>query len=125
MNHRKMIFALAAALALSGCGSHQAASKDTLDVPPPMEVAAPPDYKPQALDASLRQSALDELTNDCQDNNPFFRSNALEALSENAPDSASRPIMDALSDPEPSVRYAAAGAAAGEDGVSAAAGDGQ
>ena len=63
---------------------------------------------PRLLDPALKQAALDELNNDCRFGDPFLRSNALEALSEVAPEAAQRPVLDALSDGEPNVRFAAA-----------------
>ncbi len=99
-------------LALGGCKSGAASSARVgQDIPEPLEPAAPPDYKPTPLDPALRQAALDELNNDCVSTDPFLRSNALEALSEVAPDAAQRPVLDALSDPEANVRFAAAVAA--------------
>jgi HEAT repeat protein len=93
--------------AVAGCHSH-ASTQAVTDGAGPMEVAPPPPYTPQTLDPALRQAALDELNNDCQATDPFLRSNALEALSEFAPDSAQRPVLDGLSDAEPNVRFAAA-----------------
>ncbi|MGA3065724.1 MAG: HEAT repeat domain-containing protein [Tepidisphaeraceae bacterium] len=107
----RRITLLALAMALAGCAKHDAAARQGQDLPAPLEAAPAPPYQPQALDPSLRQAALDELTSECQATDPFLRSNALEALSENAPDSAPRPVLDALSDPEASVRFAACVAA--------------
>jgi HEAT repeat protein len=112
-NHAKLIsgFVVACSLALCACSSHNSQTHHGQDLPTPIEPAPPPAYQPQSLDQTLHQSAIDELVSDCGATDPFLRSNALEALSENAPDLAQRPIMDSLSDPEPSVRFAAAIAA--------------
>jgi HEAT repeat protein len=94
--------------AMAGCHSHASSAHHAQDLPESIEVAPPPPYVPQTLDPALKQAAMDELNNDCTLGDSFLRSNALEALTEFAPDSAQRPVLDALSDGEPNVRFAAA-----------------
>jgi HEAT repeat protein len=103
---------LAIGLGIAGCGPHRpsGSSHSDGDTVTPQVPPAPP-YRPQPLDPGIRQEALDELLNDCNDPDVYKRSNALEALSIAAPGSAQRPILAGLDDPDPGVRYTAAIAA--------------
>jgi HEAT repeat protein len=112
MKRIKFAAAMLAAVAMSGCMHTNANDKlaHYKDIPAP-SVPPPPALKSVAIDDELRRQAKDELLNEVLSPDAFLRSNAVEGLSEVAPELAEGPITQGLGDSDPAVRYASAIAA--------------
>jgi HEAT repeat protein len=83
------------------------AKQDTAVAPAEAPVTTPPKYSPEPLNPELIDKAKHELLGETTASDPYLRCNALEALADVDPTEAPQPILDALNDPEISVRFAA------------------
>ena len=90
---------------VSGCVSHKQDQKIPLPPPP---VPAAPAYSAKPLEPALRAQAIKELLTDVGSEDPFLRSNSIEALSDVDPSDAAVPILKGLTDPASPVRFSAA-----------------
>ena len=94
---------------LAGCASTP--KTDPKFPAPPPALPPAPKYSPQSLNSDLRAKARAELLVESNASDPFLRCNAIEAMSEVAPTEAAPVVLQELSDPQASVRFAAAVAA--------------
>src|SRR5580704_5556808 len=99
------IAAMLAMTVVGGCASPGKQDQTAASPQPP--VAPAPKYVPEALKPELREKARRILLAETTASDPFLRCNALEALADVDSSDAGQPIMQALSDPEISVRFAA------------------
>ena len=99
----RMLF-LTTVIGLTGCAGSRIGRMPDAPAPPP----PPPPAKAQALDASLRQRAKEELAKDVDSNDAVVRANAIEAIQDSVGDEGKDAIENGLSDPSPLVRFSAA-----------------
>lgn len=110
---------LAFLLLIAGCAGRpdQPMGKKVLD--PPAQVPAPPAMKAVPLDQDLVSKASNVIFDAARNDDAFLRANAIETLREMPGDEASHAVLNALSDPQPAVRFAAC-VASGERHLAAA-----
>jgi len=92
-------------------GCQQSLPKSKNDVPLPAQAPVPPPPKPVALDPALHAAALRILQANTDSTNATLRSNAIEALQQAVPQQAAGAVLKGLTDPNPTVCFAAAMAA--------------